>query len=67
MKKTGYEPSVVARSLNFKQTKLIGVIIGDITNSFANQIVKGIDAYAREKGYRLIVGSSGYDNEYEKQ
>jgi DNA-binding LacI/PurR family transcriptional regulator len=67
IEKTGYEPSVVARSLNFKQTKLIGVIIGDITNSFANQIVKGIDAYARENGYQLIVGSSGYDTEYEKQ
>lgn len=67
IEKTGYEPSVVARSLNFKQTKLIGIIIGDITNSFANQIVKGIDAYARESGYQLIVGSSGYDTEYEKQ
>ena len=30
IEKTGYEPSVVARSLNFKQTKLIGIIIGDI-------------------------------------
>ena len=65
--KTGYEPSVVARSLNFKQTRLIGVIIGDITNSFANQIVKGIDTYAREHGYQLIVGSSGYDVEYERK
>ncbi|MBR5005066.1 MAG: LacI family DNA-binding transcriptional regulator, partial [Erysipelotrichaceae bacterium] len=49
IEKTGYEPSVVARSLNFKQTKLIGVIIGDITNSFANQIVKGIDALGRHE------------------
>ncbi len=65
--KTGYEPSIVARSLNFKQTHLIGVIIGDITNSFANQIVKGIETYAKECGYQLIVGSSGYDVERERQ
>lgn len=67
IEKTGYEPSVVARSLNFKQTRLIGVIIGDITNSFASQIVKGIEAYARENDYQLIVGSSGYDTEHEKK
>ncbi len=65
--KTGYEPSIVARSLNFKQTRLLGVIIGDITNSFANQIVKGIETYAKECGYQLIVGSSGYNIDHERQ
>ena len=34
--KTNYFPNTMARSLNYKQTYLIGVIIGDITNSFAN-------------------------------
>lgn len=67
IEKTSYSPSVVARSMNYKQTRLLGVIIGDITNSFANQIVKGIEAYAREKDYQLIVGSSGYDLEHEKK
>ena len=63
--RTNYYPNTIARSLNYKQTHLIGVIIGDITNSFANQIVKGIDEYARQAGYQMIVGSSGYvlDNE----
>jgi DNA-binding LacI/PurR family transcriptional regulator len=64
--KTNYRPNAMARSLNYKQTQLIGVIIGDITNSFANQIVKGIDDYAREHGYQMIVGSSNYDLENEK-
>lgn len=63
--RTNYYPNTIARSLNYKQTHLIGVVIGDITNSFANQIVKGIDEYSRQKGYQMIVGSSGYslDNE----
>ena len=38
--RTNYHPNTIARSLNYKQTYLIGVVIGDITNSFANQIVK---------------------------
>lgn len=62
-----YQPSSIARSLNFKKTNLLGVIIGDITNTFANQIVKGIEAYAHEYGYQLIICSSGYDTDIEKQ
>ena len=58
IKDTNYEPSIAARTLNAKHTKLIGVIIGDITNTFANQIVKGIEDHARENQYQLIVGSS---------
>lgn len=65
IEETGYQPSAVARSLNSKSMKLIGVIIGDITNTFANQIVKGIDEIAREKNYQLIVGNSNYDFEQE--
>lgn len=65
--KTNYQPSVLARSLNAKSMKLIGVIIGDITNSFANQIVKGIDEIAGSLNYQLIVGNSGYQFEQEKQ
>lgn len=66
IEETNYRPSVAARLLNAKETKLIGVIIGDITNSFANQIVKGIDDVAREKRYQLIVGNSNYILENEE-
>ena len=63
---TGYRPSVAARSLNAKSTRLIGVVIGDITNTFANQLVKGIEEFAREKKYQLIVGNSNYSFETEE-
>lgn len=65
IEETNYRPSMAARSLNAKETRLIGVIIGDITNTFANQIVKGIDDIARDNRYQLIVGNSNYnfDNE----
>lgn len=60
IRETNYKPSMVARSLNSKSSKLIGVLIGDITNSFSNQIVKGIEITSDEKGYQLIVGNSDY-------
>ncbi|MEG0527449.1 MAG: LacI family DNA-binding transcriptional regulator, partial [Longicatena sp.] len=58
IEKTNYQPNAIARSLNAKSMQLIGVIIGDITNTFANQIVKGIDDVAKEKDYQLIIGNS---------
>ncbi|WZU02123.1 LacI family transcriptional regulator [Erysipelothrix sp. D19-032] len=60
-----YRPSVATRSLNAKSMKLIGVLIGDITNDFANQIVKGIDEIAKTHNYQLIVGNSNYTFESE--
>ena len=60
IEETNYRPSVAARALNSKSSKLRGVIIGDITNSFSNQLVKGIEDCARKQKYQLMVGNSGY-------
>lgn len=62
---TGYEPSPLARGMNAKQSHLLGVIIGDITNTFSNQIVKGIDRVASAAGYRMLVCSSNFDRQNE--
>lgn len=62
-----YKPSVVARSLNSKNTKLLGVLIGDITNAFSNQIVKGIEKTANNKGYQVLIGNSNYEQDSEDQ
>ena len=65
IEETGYEPSPLARGLNAKKSSLIGVIIGDITNTFANQIVKGIDSVTSADGYRMLVCSSNFDRRNE--
>ena len=65
IRETGYEPSPLARSMNAKQTYLIGVVVGDIANHFSNQIVKGIDSVASEAGYRLLISSSNFDRDNE--
>ncbi len=65
IERTGYEPSPLARGLNAKESKLIGVVIGDITNAFANQIVKGIDEVISAEGYRMLVCNSDFDKQNE--
>lgn len=65
IEETHYQPSMAARSLNAKESKLIGVIIGDITNTFSNQVVKGIGSIAAPKGYQMLVGNSDYNRQSE--
>lgn len=62
-----YRPSLAARMLGADRSHLIGVVIGDITNGFSNQLVKGIDEVCRQHGYQMIVGSSDYHGEEEQQ
>ena len=65
IEQTGYEPSPLARGMNSKESKLVGVIIGDITNAFANQIVKGIDEVISAEGYRMLVCNSNFSKQNE--
>lgn len=65
IEETHYRPSMAARSLNAKDSKLIGVIIGDITNTFSNQVVKGIGSIAAPRHYQMLVGNSDYSRESE--
>ena len=65
IRETGYEPNPLARGMNAKSTHLIGVLIGDVTSTFANRIVKGIGSVANKQGYRLLVCSSDYNRENE--
>ncbi len=65
IRKTDYQPNPLARGMNAKSTKLIGVIIGDVTNEFSNRFVKGVGSVADHEGYRLLICSSNYDSEAE--
>ena len=54
IKETNYHPSIAARSLNTKETRLIGVIIGDTLHSLhESKYVKVIDDFARDNRYQI--------------
>ena len=66
IKQTNFQPNLAARCLNSKGSKLIGVLISDITNTFSNQIVKGIETIASKYNYQVIVGNSEYSYQREE-
>ena len=62
-----YTPNSVARGLRKGSTKVIGVIIPDITNPFFPAIVRGIEDFLKNKDYSLILCNSDQDIEEEKK
>lgn len=51
----GYRPSRAARALVTNQTKMIGVIVQDITNPYFSEIVRGIEDVVSESGYSVLL------------
>ncbi|WP_339836736.1 LacI family DNA-binding transcriptional regulator [uncultured Maribacter sp.] len=60
-----YRPNNIALSLKNKRSKNIGVIIPDIVHHFFTTVFRGIEKYANEKGYNVIVCIS--DESMEKE
>lgn len=54
-----YRPNEVARSLYQKKSKLIGLLVPDISNPFFPLLAKGVEDEVRRAGYTLILGNVG--------
>jgi len=53
-----YYPNEIARSLKVKQTRMLGMIIPDITNPFFPEIIRGAEDTAFERGYFLVTANT---------
>jgi LacI family transcriptional regulator len=53
-----YRPNNITLSLKNKKTKTLGVIIPEIVHHFFTTVISGIEHYANDKGYNVIVGLS---------
>ncbi len=54
VKKSGYQPNRVAVSLRTGQSKIIGLLVDDISNQFFASCAKFIEDEANEYGYKVI-------------
>ncbi|WP_415327104.1 LacI family DNA-binding transcriptional regulator [Chryseobacterium sp. MMS23-Vi53] len=53
-----YTPNKIAKSLKMSKSKLIGLIVADISNDFYSNIARSIEDEAMKLGYTLLIGSS---------
>jgi LacI family transcriptional regulator len=58
-----YVPDTAARSLITKRTHVIGVLLPDIYGGFFSELIRGIDAAAREQQLQVLLSSSHGDAE----
>ncbi|MFB3978751.1 LacI family DNA-binding transcriptional regulator [Microbacterium proteolyticum] len=55
----GYEPDTLARGLRTKQTAVIGVLAPVVSDALASEIMSGVEAAARVRGYSVMLGRTG--------
>lgn len=60
-----YRPNTIALSLKNKRTKNIGVVIPDIVHHFFTTVFRGIEKYANQRGYNVIICVSDESHERE--
>ncbi|WP_165452812.1 LacI family DNA-binding transcriptional regulator [Paenibacillus thalictri] len=56
-----YTPNLSARALTGKGTKLIGLIVPEITSNYYAQIINRVESELYAKGYALIIGTTGFN------
>src|SRR5579864_3842960 len=56
-----FTPHGTARSLSLRRTHTIGLLLPDLHGEFFSEVIRGIDAQARQTGYHLLV--SGFHSD----
>ena len=62
----GYHPNRVAGGLRTSRSKVIGLVLSDVENSFFAQVASAVEAEAASRGYSVILANSGESIEREK-
>lgn len=58
VKKLGYQPNLIARSLRTRKTFVLGLLIPSITNPFFTNIARAVEDEALQAGYVVTIFSS---------
>lgn len=53
-----YSPNEIARSLKVKQTRMLALVLPDITNPFFPEIIRGAEDTAFDRGYFLMTANT---------
>ncbi len=60
-----YSPSALAKAMVTRDTRIVGVIIGDATDPYFAGIIRGVEDVARRHGYLVIICNSDRQPEIE--
>ena len=63
MRELNYRPNSIARSLQGKKMKLVGLIFPEITNPFFAELVQDIETTLFQQNYKVILCNAGQNKE----
>jgi LacI family transcriptional regulator len=66
-KEMGYVPNRLASSLRSRRTKVLALVLTDITNPFFTVAARGVEDVANKAGYTVIFCNTDEDKEKEKK
>jgi LacI family transcriptional regulator len=61
VRKLGYQPNLLARSLAKQRSHMLGMVVPDIANPFWPEVVRGAEDRAHEAGYTLLLANTDDD------
>jgi LacI family transcriptional regulator len=59
----GYFPNTQARALVSGRSRMLGLIVSEITNPFFPELVQEFESLAVAQGYEVLIGSTNYEPE----
>ena len=65
IRRLGYRPSAVGRSLKTRRSRSIGCIIPSLTNPVFASSVSGVEMIARERGWSVLISATEYERDRE--
>jgi LacI family transcriptional regulator len=58
LREVDYQPNYVARSLRRRETRIVGLIVPDLADSFYSYLSRGAEDFLKSEDYQLIVADS---------
>ncbi len=62
-----YSPSPMAQALKRGRSRLIGLVVADVTNPFSVAVLRGAEKACQQAGYLLMLFNLGNDGQREKE
>jgi LacI family kdg operon repressor len=62
----GYTPSPMAQALKRGRSRLVGLVVADVTNPFSVAVLRGAEKACQEAGYLLMLFNLGDDSQRER-
>ena len=65
--KLDFRPNLMARGLKRGRTRLIGMVVADITNPYSVEVMRGVEAACQQHGFMLMLCNSSNELKLEQR